>query len=126
MHEYDSVLKVLLQNSANSILERITCFPVARWFNVELPEMQETCSIAERTASRKYYSNSRAGQYSGRRVSVSRSLALLQAYPSVPDFDTRLPHPCLSAPYTARRRSNRYRRQRPPRPNRLCSKAGSY
>src|SRR5205807_9669039 len=42
MHEYDTVLKVLLQNSANSILERITGVRVARWFNVELPEVQQT------------------------------------------------------------------------------------
>jgi predicted transposase YdaD len=42
MHEYDTVLKVLLQGSANSILEQITGVRVARWLNVELPEVQQT------------------------------------------------------------------------------------
>jgi predicted transposase YdaD len=42
MHEYDTVLKVLLQGSANSILEQITGAKVARWLNVELPEVQQT------------------------------------------------------------------------------------
>jgi predicted transposase YdaD len=42
MHEYDTVLKVLLQGSANSILEQITGVRVARWLNVELPEVRQT------------------------------------------------------------------------------------
>jgi predicted transposase YdaD len=42
MHEYDTVLKILLQGSANSILEQITGIRVARWLNVELPEVQQT------------------------------------------------------------------------------------
>jgi len=41
MHEYDTVLKVLLQGSANSILEQITGVRVARWLNVELPQVQQ-------------------------------------------------------------------------------------
>jgi hypothetical protein len=42
MHEYDTVLKVLLQGSANSILEQITGVRVARWLNVELPRVRQT------------------------------------------------------------------------------------
>ena len=37
MHEYDTVLKTLLQGSANSILEQITGVKITRWLNVELP-----------------------------------------------------------------------------------------
>ena len=42
MHQYDTVLKVLLQGSANSILEQLTGVRVARWLNVELPQVQQT------------------------------------------------------------------------------------
>src|SRR5450631_228729 len=42
MHEYDTVLKALLQNSQNSIFERITGARIGRWLNVELPEVQQT------------------------------------------------------------------------------------
>ena len=41
MHEYDTALKMLLASSANSILERIAGFKVARWLNVELPQVQQ-------------------------------------------------------------------------------------
>jgi predicted transposase YdaD len=37
VHEYDTILKTLLQGSANSILEQITGAKIARWLNVELP-----------------------------------------------------------------------------------------
>ncbi|MGA8595596.1 MAG: DUF4351 domain-containing protein [Bryobacteraceae bacterium] len=42
MHEYDTVLKALLQGSANSILEQITGIRVAQWLNVELPQVQQS------------------------------------------------------------------------------------
>jgi predicted transposase YdaD len=42
MHEYDTVLKSLLQNPQNTILERITGARVDRWLNVEFPEVQQT------------------------------------------------------------------------------------
>jgi len=42
MHEYDTVLKSLLQSSQNIILERITGTRVERWLNVEFPEVQQT------------------------------------------------------------------------------------
>jgi predicted transposase YdaD len=42
MHEYDTVLKALLQGSQNSVFERITGAKVGRWLNVELPEVQQT------------------------------------------------------------------------------------
>jgi predicted transposase YdaD len=43
MHEYDTVLKALLQDSQNSsIFERITGARIGRWLNVELPEVQQT------------------------------------------------------------------------------------
>ena len=42
MHEYDTVLKSLLQNPPNIILERITGARVERWLNVEFPEVQQT------------------------------------------------------------------------------------
>jgi hypothetical protein len=42
MHEYDTVLKSLLQNPQNIILERITGARVERWLNVEFPEVQQT------------------------------------------------------------------------------------
>jgi predicted transposase YdaD len=37
LHEYDTVLKTLLQSSPNSILEQITGMKITRWLNVELP-----------------------------------------------------------------------------------------
>jgi predicted transposase YdaD len=42
VHEYDTVLKALLQSSQNSIFERITGAKVGRWLNVELPEVRQT------------------------------------------------------------------------------------
>jgi len=44
MHEYDTVLKALLQGSENSIFEQITGTAIAlgRWLNVELPEVRQT------------------------------------------------------------------------------------
>jgi predicted transposase YdaD len=42
VHEYDTVLKSLLQNSQNSIFERITGARIGRWLNVELPEVLQT------------------------------------------------------------------------------------
>lgn len=42
MHEYDTVLKSLLQSPQNIILERITGARVERWLNVEFPEVQQT------------------------------------------------------------------------------------
>jgi predicted transposase YdaD len=37
LHEYDTILKALLQNTANSILKQITGVKITRWLNVELP-----------------------------------------------------------------------------------------
>jgi len=42
MHEYDTVLKALLQSAQNSIFERITGARDGRWLNVELPEVLQT------------------------------------------------------------------------------------
>ncbi len=42
MHEYDTVLKSLLQSPQNIILERIDGTRVERWLNVEFPEVQQT------------------------------------------------------------------------------------
>ncbi len=42
MHEYDTVLKDLLQGSENSIFERVTGARIARWLPVEFPEVQQT------------------------------------------------------------------------------------
>ena len=42
MHGYDTVLKTLLQLSANSIIEQIADIKVARWLNVELPEVRQS------------------------------------------------------------------------------------
>jgi len=42
MHEYDTVLKALLQSSQNSIFERIIGVKFGRWLNVELPEVRRT------------------------------------------------------------------------------------
>jgi uncharacterized protein DUF4351 len=41
MHEYDTALKALLAGSANSILEQIAGVRVARWLNVELPQVEQ-------------------------------------------------------------------------------------
>jgi predicted transposase/invertase (TIGR01784 family) len=40
MHEYDIALKVLLQGSADSALRQLTGRSVARWLNVEIPQVQ--------------------------------------------------------------------------------------
>jgi predicted transposase YdaD len=42
MHEYDTVLKALLQSPQNTILERITGSRIDHWLNVEFPEVQQT------------------------------------------------------------------------------------
>ena len=42
MHEYDTVLKALLQSPQNTIFERITGDRIDRWLNVEFPEVQQT------------------------------------------------------------------------------------
>jgi predicted transposase YdaD len=42
MHEYDTALKALLVGSANSVLEQIAGVRVARWLDVELPQVQQT------------------------------------------------------------------------------------
>ena len=42
MHEYDTVLKALLQSPQNSILETITGARIDQWLNVEFPEVQQT------------------------------------------------------------------------------------
>ncbi len=42
MHEYDTVLKSLLQDPRNSVLEQIAGAPMGRLLNVELPEVQQT------------------------------------------------------------------------------------
>jgi hypothetical protein len=42
MHEYDTVLKSLLQDPRNSVLWQITGAPIGRLLNVELPEVQQT------------------------------------------------------------------------------------
>lgn len=39
MHEYDTTLKLLLQGSAQRSLRELTGVAVARWLNVELPEI---------------------------------------------------------------------------------------
>jgi predicted transposase YdaD len=41
MHEYDTVLKALLQGSRNSVFERITGAKSGEWLNVELPEVRQ-------------------------------------------------------------------------------------
>jgi predicted transposase YdaD len=40
MHEYDVVLKALLQGEANSVLKQISGTRVARWLPVELPKVE--------------------------------------------------------------------------------------
>lgn len=42
MHEYDTVLKALLQSPQSTVLERITGARIERWLNVEFPEVQQT------------------------------------------------------------------------------------
>ena len=42
MHEYDTVLKSLLQDPRNSVLKQIAGAPLGRLLNVELPEVQQT------------------------------------------------------------------------------------
>ncbi len=42
MHEYDTVLKALLQSPQNTVFEQITGTRVDRWLNVEFPEVQQT------------------------------------------------------------------------------------
>ena len=42
MHEYDTVLKALLQNPQNTIFEKITNAKIDHWLNVEFPEVQQT------------------------------------------------------------------------------------
>ncbi len=42
MHEYDTVLKSLLQDPQNSILENITGAKITQWLNVELPDVTQT------------------------------------------------------------------------------------
>jgi predicted transposase YdaD len=42
MHEYDTVLKALLQDPRSSILKQITGAQTGRLLNVELPEVQQT------------------------------------------------------------------------------------
>lgn len=42
MHEYDTVLKTLLQNPQNSILERITGARIDHWLTAEFPEVKQT------------------------------------------------------------------------------------
>jgi hypothetical protein len=42
MHEYETVLKSLLQDPRNSVLQHIAGAPIGRLLNVELPEVQQT------------------------------------------------------------------------------------
>jgi predicted transposase YdaD len=42
MHEYDTVLKALLQSPQNTIFERITGARIEQWLNGEFPEVQQT------------------------------------------------------------------------------------
>ena len=41
MHEYDTVLKTLLQHSRNSLVEQVTGASITRWHNVELPKVEQ-------------------------------------------------------------------------------------
>ena len=41
MHEYDTVLKTLLQHSRNSIIEQVAGTAIARWHNMELPKVEQ-------------------------------------------------------------------------------------
>ena len=40
MHEYDIVLKNVLRRLSAGVLAEITGYPIARWHNVELPEVR--------------------------------------------------------------------------------------
>jgi predicted transposase YdaD len=42
MHKYDTVLKSLLLDPRNSLLEQITGAKIGQWLNVELPEVTQT------------------------------------------------------------------------------------
>ncbi len=42
MHEYDTVLKALLQSPQNTIFEKITGTRIERWLPVEFPDVQQT------------------------------------------------------------------------------------
>ncbi len=42
MHEYDTVLKALLQSPETTIFERIIGAQIDHWLNVEFPEVQQT------------------------------------------------------------------------------------
>lgn len=42
MHEYDTVLKALLQSPESTVLERITGVRIVSWLPVEFPEVQQT------------------------------------------------------------------------------------
>ncbi len=54
MHEYDTVLKALLRNPQNSILERITGARIDHWLNPEFPEVQQTrADLLGETADRQ-------------------------------------------------------------------------
>jgi hypothetical protein len=41
LHEYDTVLKTLLQHSPNSIIRQITGTSIERWHNVEIPRVEQ-------------------------------------------------------------------------------------
>ncbi|MFL6465259.1 MAG: hypothetical protein ACJ73N_12730 [Bryobacteraceae bacterium] len=41
LHEYDTVLKTLLQHSRNSIIEQVAGTAIARWHNMELPKVEQ-------------------------------------------------------------------------------------
>ena len=54
MHEYDTVLKTLLQSPQNSILERITGARIDHWLNAEFPEVkQRRADLLGETADRR-------------------------------------------------------------------------
>jgi predicted transposase YdaD len=40
MHEYDATLKLLLEHATDSLLTQVTGVKVARWLNVEMPQVQ--------------------------------------------------------------------------------------
>ena len=54
MHEYDTVLKALLQSPQNTIFERITGERIEQWLNVEFPEVRQTrADLLGATADRR-------------------------------------------------------------------------
>ncbi len=54
MHEYDTVLKALLQSPKNSIVERITGSRIDHWLSPEFPEVQQTrADLLGETADRQ-------------------------------------------------------------------------